>query len=506
MNAAAAGLCVSKLRRAVRIFNTRTADMNMQGGREEWMADYDVGFTADGRITALNYDFFIDAGAGMNDCVGALFMGMFWADNAYYFSDYTANATLCYTNTPPRTSMRAPGVVQASLITEMVVERVAAELRLPLRVVQERNFIHDGQAAICGQVLTDCTLADVWAKAMARSQFDARTARINVFNSSNLWRKRGLACCPVKYGMGWAGYQAGVKLGVHLSDGCVVVAHSGVEIGQGINTKVAQAVASALGVDMSLIRVERTSTTTVVNGGVTGGSGTSEVTVQAALNACDTFNKRIAPFRTGRTRMTSAEWVDMIHSLPGDISLNTEGWYSPQENPNKDFFQYFVYAAAVTEVELNVLSGEVHVLNSELVYDCGRSLNPAVDIGQIEGALIQGIGYFFHEKVFYEEGSGVLRTAGTWEYKPPMAQDIPSTLNVTLIANAYNKNGIVGSKAVAEPPYVVSNSAYFALKMAISSARTDAGVPGYFNLPVPCTVDDRQVACLVGPGRYVMPM
>ena len=144
-----------------------------------------------------------------------------------------------------------------------------------------------------------------------------------------------------------------------------------------------------------------------------------------------------------------------MQSLPSDVSLNVEGWFSPVENPNGQPFQYFVYAACVTEVELNVLTGGVHVLATELVYDCGRSLNPAIDIGQIEGGLIMGLGYFFSERVQYEVGSGMLQSVGTWEYKPPLAQDIPSVLNVTLIADAYNKEGILGSKAVGEPPCIV---------------------------------------------------
>eukprot|EP01039_Chlorochromonas_danica_P005925 gene5925-6523_t len=508
VNAASAALCALKLNRPIRIFNPRTADMNMQGGREDWLADYEVGITADGKIQGLTYRFYLDAGAAYVDAVGGLFMGMYWADNAYYLPNYRADALLCYTNTPVRTSMRAPGVVQSTLITEMVIERIATELGIPVRTVQERNFIQNGELAICGQVITDSTLPQVWQKVMTRSQYDSRLQRIQAFNRDNLWRKRGLAAAPVKYGMGWSGYSAGVKLGVRTTDGRVFVTHSGVEIGQGINTKVAQAVASALGVDLSLVSIERTSTSAVVNGGPTGGSGTSEVTVQAALNACAKLNARIDPYRKGtakKEKMSTDEWINFLHTVPTSISLNTEGWYSPQQNPNGQFFQYFVYAACVTEVELNVLSGEVHVLSCELVYDCGRSLNPTVDIGQIEGAIVMGIGYFFHEKVMYAEGTGILKTIGTWEYKPPMAQDIPSLLNVTLIANAYDKNSIMGSKATGEPPLIVANSAYFALKMAIGSARADAGKPGFFDLPVPCTVDDRQVASSVYPQRYIMP-
>ena len=207
------------------------------------MADYEVGFSADGTITALKYNFYVDAGIDSADTMGSTWMGMNWADNAYYFPNYRADAIVCYTNTPARTSMRCPGVVQTCLCTEMVIERVATELGLPITTVQQKNFITDGESAVCGQIITDCTLPTVWNTLLQRSKFASRQSLVAQYNSRNLWRKRGISICPVKYGMGWAGYNAGVQLGVNQSDGTVILTHSGCEIGQGINTKAAQAVA-----------------------------------------------------------------------------------------------------------------------------------------------------------------------------------------------------------------------------------------------------------------------
>lgn len=477
--------------------------------------------------------FYVDAGIDDSDTIGSLYMGMNWADNAYYLPNYKAIARICYTNTPPRTSMRAPGVVQTSLFTEMVIERVALELGLPISAVQEKNFIKDGEVAICGQVITDSTLPTVWSTLLQRSRFNSRLSVCNQYNTNNLWRKRGIAICPVKYGMGWSGYNAGVQLGISSEDGTVTLCHNGCEVGQGINTKAAQAVAMALGIDLTLIRVVATSTDKVVNGGITGGSATSEVVVQAALNACKTLNDRLDPYRSSfnnkkDVKMSTKDWQTLLSSLPSDVSLNTEGWYSPTSNPNGQVFQYFVYAALVTELELDVLSGEVHIQSAEMVYDCGQSLNPAVDIGQIEGALVMALGYYLTERVEYNKTNGQLLTAGTWEYKPPLAQDIPGLINITLLKNKYNQSGILGSKAVGEPPYIVSNSVYFALKMAINSARKDAlpyqpntsnsssssssnnsnattTTTVHFALDVPATVDQRQLSCLVTPNRFVMP-
>lgn len=537
--AAAAALSATKLKRTVRIFNTRTADMMMSGGREGFSFDYDVGYTADGVVTALSYVIYVDVGNDKSDSVGAVYMAMNWADNAYYFPNYSAKATFAFTNTPSRTSMRAPGVVQSCFATEMVIERVAYELNLPVTLVQQRNFIRDGQTTIVGQPIVDCTLPTVWGTLMQRSNYDSRLANVEMFNSTNLWRKRGISAVPVKYGIGWGGYNQGIRIGIRQADGTVTIAHSGCEIGQGINTKVVQVVANQLGVDISMVKCQSTSTNKIVNGATTGGSGTSEVVCKAALNACDELNARLAPYRgiqqqqpsqrattvyaagsrghnsharVSVTKLGPDDWVKLLQSLPSDVSLNASGWYSPTENPNGQEFQYFVYGAAVSEIELNVLTGEVHTLSSEISYDCGVSLNPAVDIGQIEGAFVMGLGYFLQEKVEYSSTGG-LKSIGTWEYKPPNAQDVPSVFNVTLLKNMYNTAGIMGSKATGEPPYVLANSIFFATKKAIDSARSDShssnlnsasrwggssvkGPLPYLQLAAPLTIDQRQQACM----------
>jgi xanthine dehydrogenase/oxidase len=185
-------------------------------------------------------------------------------------------------------------------------------------------------------------------------------------------------------------------------------------------------------------------------------------------------DSRFAPYRDSSATSSSLdnarikEWTKFLSKLPSDVSVNAEGWYSPNANSSGGPFRYYVYAACVTEVALEVLSGQVHVLASEIVYDCGQSLNPAVDIGQIEGGFVLGLGYFLSEKVYYA-ADGTLETVSTWEYKPPLGSDIPSIFNITL-KDVYNAEGIMGSKAVGEPP-----DFFFATKMAIASARADAG-------------------------------
>ena len=458
-------------------------------------------------ITAVTYDIYVDGGMDAGDATGSLSMAMNWADNGFHLPNYRAQAKVCFTNTPPRTYTRAPGVVQSAIATSVVVERVARELGLDIEEVQHKNLLQNGDKTIIGQPIQNSTLEQCWQTLLERSHFRTRQQDVVEFNGNNLWRKRGIAIEPVKYGIEWGGYDAGVQLGVYRADGTVAVTHSGVEIGQGINTKVAQTVATVLGLPLNMVRVLGTSTDKLANGGTTGGSATSETCCQAAVLACEKLLGRLGLVQTD-TRSVD-QWILTVQGTPSDISMNVEGWYSPTGNPNGEHFQYYVWGACVSEIELDVLSGQVHTLSSEILYDCGFSLNPEVDIGQIEGGFVMGLGYICQERIHYDE-NGLLESVGTWEYKPPLAQDIPSVLNVTLLANSPNKEGILRSKAVGEPSFVLSNSIYFGIKMAIMSARDDtnrerSGGSKFVDIPVPVTIDVRQRACLVDPSRFVMP-
>jgi len=490
--------------------------MTINGGREPMAFEYKVGFDDSGKISGLELDMYMDSGCTRDMSGGSLDMGMLWADNAYYFENYCATAYLCKTNLPTNTSMRAPGVVQSSLATELIVERVAFELGLPVTQVQELNFYQDGDKTPYRKTIEDSTLPTVWGMLKENANYDQRLQEAEAFNETYLWKKRGVSITPVKYGIAWSGYDGGVVVNINNSDGTVLVRHSGCEIGQGLSTKLAQVVAYELGVDMSTVKVNPTRTDVISNGGMTGGSATSEVICQAAINACKTLNDRMNPQRLINP---DATWLELLSAVNGrGVSLNSEGWFSPTMKQQGGTFAYYVWAAALTEVELDVLTGEITVTASHIVYDCGISLNPAIDIGQIEGAFIMGLGYFTTENVVHDQETGQLLTEGTWEYKPPMALDIPLDFSVTLLDNSPNNNGILRSKATGEPPYIIANSIYFALRMAISASRDDASslsskrneeeeddlvdmVNYYFDMQASATIDVRHNKCLVSPRR-----
>lgn len=335
---------------------------------------------------------------------------------------------MCKTDLPTTTSMRAPGVVQSVFIIETIVDHVANSLGLSPDVVRQRNFYKAGQTTPYGQTIKYITLPTVWSKLMTETNYDATMAACTKYNGANRWRKRGVCITPIKYGLTSNSYIAGCMIRIHPADGTVQVTHGGCEIGQGINTKVAQTVAFELGCPLEMIEVTATSSDKVPVASITGGSGTSETCCAAAINGCATLNKALAPIRAANPKAT---WAELVATASGNlINLQTLGWYAPTPPSSmSETFMYYVFAAACSEVEVDVLTGEIQVLESDIYYDCGISLNPDVDIGQIEGAFMMGLGYFLTEHEVYG-AAGELESTGTWNYKPPFNLDIPQQLNV----------------------------------------------------------------------------
>ena len=504
--ATAAGVACAKHGVAVRVTNSRDTDFAMIGGRQPMAFTYKVGYDDAGLVQAYEVEAFMDGGCEQEANWGCMDMGMLWADNAYFFANYRMTAKVCKTNLPPNTAMRSPGVVQTGWATECIVQRVAAELKLSPAAVQELNFYKVGELTPYLQPITYLSLPAVWAGLKATSGYDALVAGAAAFNAANRFRKRGVSITPAKFGMRLADYRSGATVRVYAHDGTVVVAHGGTEIGQGIHTKVAQTAAFTLGCPLDAITVAPTATPSIANNTATGGSGTSESSCMAMQLACAPLKERLAPFLAAE----NATWASACAAAAAaGVSLNSEGWYAPD---TEYAFTYFIYCAAVSELELDVLTGEHVVTQSFINYDCGMSLNPAVDIGQIEGAFVMGIGLFTSEEVAFG-ADGVLATSGTWEYKPPCSRDIPLKMRVDLLPHAPNPVGVLRSKAVGEPPYTVANTVYFALKECVAAARAEsrslskAQPPqnlAHFEMPSPATAATLQSLCCVTPDDFDM--
>jgi xanthine dehydrogenase/oxidase len=294
--------------------------------------------------------------------------------------------------------------------------------------------------------------------------------------------------------MGISGYWEAVLIHICAPDGTVMLTHGGTEVGQGINTKVMQAVAKELAIPMDLIVTTTCSTEKVPNFTLTGGSGTSETVCRAAIDACQQLNARLQPVKDANPGVEWAELIAIANNL--QVNLSVTGHTPPPITT--DIFSYYVWCASFSEVEIDVLTGEIEILRTDIVYDGGQSLNPLIDIGQIEGAFVQGIGFFITEDAIINK-EGRLVNNGTWDYKPPGSKDIPISFNVTFLKDVPNdaKDNVLGSKASGEPPFMTSCSVYFAVKDAIAAARREVGATGAFPLPVPATTVDIQQACLV---------
>jgi len=489
------------MNKTVHVRLDRTADLDTVAGREALNATYTVGFDSTGVITALQMQMYNDSGYIIDTSFGDIDMSQLWADNCYYIANYESLATVCKTNKPTTTSMRAPGVVQSVFVMETVIEHVASELGMSPMDVRQANFYHVGNTTPYGQTIKYMSLPTIWSDLQTAANYKTTLAAVQAFNKANRYRKRGISVTPIKYGIGDNGYNTSCMIRVYPEDGTVNVTHGGVEVGQGINTKVAQVVAAELQCDLSLVRVTATSTDAIPTNSCTGGSGTSETCCAAALDACKILNTRLADLRKAMPKST---WAEIVASAAGQlINLSSQGWYNPSPSSSAaQEFTYYVWAAAQSVVEIDVLTGQLEILSSYVYYDCGQSLNPDIDVGQIEGAFIMGVGYFFTEQTVYDDTTAKFLSTGTWNYKPPFPLDIPQTFNVTLLADAPNPVGILRSKATGEPPYSLANSVYFAVRHALAAARTDAGLSGWFEMPVPATVDEIGINGGVDPSKF----
>jgi len=343
-------------------------------------------------------------------------------------------------------------------------------------------------------------LPTMWNALKVSADFAARQAAVKAFNAANRWVKLGIALSTVRYGISYARSRYGAFVNISPSDGLVVVTHSGCEIGQGIDTKVAQVVSYELGVPLSSITVSKTSTDVLPGGGITAGSHTSSLNCLAAMQACQELNRRLAPVKAGIS--STATWQQIVEEASRQgVDLQAKGWTNQPANPNgPDTYDSFVVACS--EVRVDVLTGETQILRVDILFDAGVSLNPAVDIGQTEGGFVQGYGNLLSEFMLYDLDSGKLITDGTWEYKPPSSHDIPIDFRVTLLKNAPNPYGVLSSKATGEPPLAGSASVLLAIKDVIENARAAAGDTSVFDLSAPATVDVIQSFCLVNPSQF----
>ena len=497
--AAAAALGAVRTGRPVKLRLPREVDMLATGKRHGFEYEYTVGFDDEGRVLALDAVLAADAGCTLDMTPGVIARALTHVDNAYWLPHVRAVGLACRTNLQSNTAYRGFGGPQGVVVMEDALDRIALRVGLAADEVRARNFSREGaDETPYGQKVDENHLPRCWAEVKKGGEWERRRAEVDAFNRANPVIKRGLGLFPVKFGISFNLphlNQAGALVHVY-SDGSIRLNHGGTEMGQGLFVKVAQVVAEVFQVDVDRIRPSATSTAEVPNTSPTAASTGSDLNGWAAWSAADTIRERmvtyaaehfgVAPqdiaFVDGTVRiarpgsnqvLTFGELADLCYR--GRVSLSATGYYrTPKVHwdsvamRGRPFF-YFSFGAAMAAVAIDTLTGESRVLRADLVQDCGASLNPAIDRGQIEGAFVQGQGWLTCEELWWD-GQGRLRTVGPSTYKIPGSRDVPPVFNVTLLDNAPSREAtIFRSKAVGEPPLLLATAVWTALKDAIAA-------------------------------------
>ncbi|CAM0874142.1 unnamed protein product [Alopecurus aequalis] len=496
------------LRRPVKIVLDRDVDMMTTGQRHSFLGKYKVGFTNGGKILALDLEIYNNGGNSLDLSLAVLERAMFHSENVYDISNIRVSGKVCFTNFPSNTAFRGFGGPQGMLIAENWIQHMATELERNPEEIRELNFHSEGSVLYYGQLLKNCTMRSVWDELKASCNFVEARKAVEVFNNNNRWRKRGIAIVPTKFGISFTSKfmnQAGALVQVY-TDGTVLVTHGGVEMGQGLHTKIAQVAASSLDIPLSCVFISETSTDKVPNSSPTAASASSDLYGAAVLDACQQIKARMEPIASRGNHKSFAELAEACYMERVDLSAHGFyitpdigfDWIAGKGSP----FNYFTYGAAFAEVEIDTLTGDFHTRTADIVMDLGYSINPAIDIGQIEGAFIQGLGWAAMEELKWGDNNhkwirpGHLFTCGPGSYKIPSVNDIPLNFKVSLLKGVPNPRAIHSSKAVGEPPFFLASAVLFAIKDAIAAARAEEGQLGWFPLDNPATPERIRMACV----------
>uniref|UniRef100_A0A673BTV6 Xanthine dehydrogenase n=1 Tax=Sphaeramia orbicularis TaxID=375764 RepID=A0A673BTV6_9TELE len=491
--------------RPVRCMLDRDEDMLVTGGRHPFYAKYKVGFLDNGQVVALDVSYYSNTGNSMDLSLSVMERALFHMENSYSVANIRGRGFLCRTNLPSNTAFRGFGGPQGMIVAESWVTDVAQRLGRPAEEVRGHrirrlNLYKEGDRTPYNQVLDQFTLDRCWDECLRRSDYKQRRAAAHLYNRQNRWTKRGLAVVPTKFGISFTAVflnQAGALVHIY-TDGSVLVTHGGTEMGQGLHTKMVQVASRVLGVPISKIHISETSTNTVPNTSPTAASASSDLNGAAVHNACQVLVERLQPYRSANPKGCWEDWVKAAYF--DRVNLSANGFYRTPDlgydfNSNCGrVFDYYSYGVACSEVEVDCLTGAHKNLRTTVVMDVGHSLNPAIDIGQVEGAFMQGLGLFTLEELHYSP-KGVLLTRGPGSYKIPAFGDIPSHLTVSLLRDAPNAKAIFNSKAVGEPPLFLASSVFFAIKDAVSAARSEVGLSGPFRLDSPASAERIRNAC-----------
>ena len=493
--ASSAAIAAARTRRPVKLRADRDDDMLVTGKRHCFHYEYEVGYDGEGRILAAKVDMVTRAGFSADLSGPVATRAVCHFDNAYYLSDVEIRAACGKTNTQSNTAFRGFGGPQGAIAIEYVIDEIARNLGRDPLDIRRLNFYGKSERNVTpyGQAIVDNVIHELVAELEQASEYRARRAHIDEFNRASPVLKKGLALTPVKFGIAFNVThlnQAGALVHVYV-DGSILVNHGGTEMGQGINTKVMQVVAHELGVDLGRVRATATNTSKVANTSATAASTGADLNGKAAQDAARKIRDRLAAFVAAEFGGDPAEvrFADDTVFVAGQalrfgevvakaylarVHLWSDGFYATPglhwdpKTMNGHPFSYYAYGAAVSEVVVDTLTGEWKLLRADALYDAGNSLNPAIDIGQVEGAFIQGMGWLTTEELWWNP-AGKLMTHAPSTYKIPGVSDCPEDFRVRLFRNRNVEDSIHRSKAVGEPPLLLPFSVFFAIRDAVSS-------------------------------------
>eukprot|EP00927_Polykrikos_kofoidii_P028819 TRINITY_DN25042_c0_g1_i2.p1 TRINITY_DN25042_c0_g1~~TRINITY_DN25042_c0_g1_i2.p1 ORF type:complete len:778 (-),score=116.93 TRINITY_DN25042_c0_g1_i2:5-2191(-) len=508
MFSAAVAVAAAKLRRPVRLQNERSDDMQMSGSRHPISFEYEATFDQTGKLGSLSVKATTDSGwsgSGFGLAAAAT------CDNNYKWAKYSMIGVDAHTSKPASQTMRAPASMQSALAGDVILEHLAKTLGKDLDEMMKINFYKEGDRTVqqdtIGSETCNFTLPRLWAQLQDESEYFERKASVRTYNEQNKWTKKGLAISTSRWTLEGLPPSA-FTMTAHISvcrDGTIIVCTGGCDMGQGLNTKVALAAAQCLGIPLSSVSIGDGDTNTCPNNFITAASVTSESCVAATMDACGQIRTLLKPYTE-----KGMPWMAAVNSaitdgvnLVGNGRNRTHQWN--HANPAVNKHPYIVYGGCVTEVLLDVLTGEVRLERVDILMDLGRQLDAAIDIGQLQGGFVMALGYMFTEGE-KRAASGEIMTLGTWEYKIPTAYDIPVEFNVSILKGSPNPNGVKSSKAVAEPVMHLVTSPYLAVKNAIYAARKDVGLgENWFMLDVPCSPEVVRSAIGVSTEHMIIP-
>ncbi|KAL4892808.1 Molybdopterin-binding domain of aldehyde dehydrogenase-domain-containing protein [Aspergillus ambiguus] len=496
-------VAAKKEKRPIRAMLNRDEDMMTSGQRHPIQCRWKIGVMADGSLIALEADCYNNAGYSVDMSSAVMDRCCTHLDNCYNIPNVHIRAWVCKTNTHSNTAFRGFGGPQAMFIAESYMNAVAEGLDIPVDKLRLHNLYKKGHLTpFLQRIDEDWHIPLLLEQVREEVKYDERQISIQEFNAQHQWRKRGISLIPTKFGISFATAlhlnQATAAVRIY-TDGSVLLNHGGTEMGQGLYTKMVQVAAQELGVPFEDVYTQDTSSYQSANASPTAASSGSDLNGMAIKNACDQLNERLQPYRdkfgtdAPMSTLAHAAYRDRVNlSASGFWKMPTIGYQWGNYDPAtvKPMYFYFTQGVACTEIELDLLTGDHTVLRTDIKMDVGRSINPAIDYGQVEGAFVQGQGLFTMEESLWTR-QGHLATRGPGNYKIPGFRDIPQEFNVSFLQGVSwnNLRSIQTSKGIGEPPLFLGATVLFALRDALRSARQDNQVNGPLVLDSPATAE-----------------